>query len=126
MRALLTAVLMLVAMGSGVRAAEILAGGAGYGGPPQYFAVCYLFNAGSSAVTVSKISIYTEAGSLVSPQSNGCGGSLAPLKSCQVAAIISNAVAHSCKATVGSKANLRGRLEFRTQQSAILSAETLR
>ena len=53
MRWILISILMLLGIGMGaVAKAELLAAGAAYGGPTQYTGVCYLFNAGTTSVSV--------------------------------------------------------------------------
>jgi len=49
----------IITMGTAVHATT-LASGAIFGGPTQTFAVCYLYNAGNSAVTANSLSAQTE------------------------------------------------------------------
>jgi hypothetical protein len=121
MRWILTGILMLLGIGMGtVAKAELLAAGAAYGGPTQYTGVCYLFNAGTTSVSVSSISIYDEVGNAYISLSNNCS-SLAPKRACRTVSRIFEGIAYSCRALVSLKANIRGELEFRTSTGVVLT-----
>ena len=80
------------------------------GGFAQRTAVCYFFNAGTTAVTLANPRILNLNGSAVSLTVNECGsGTLGVFKSCGIAATVSNSTIYSCKVTVTpSKQNVRG------------------
>jgi hypothetical protein len=124
MRSTLAAVFFLIGWGS-VAQADILAGGAAYGGPTQYTGVCYLYNAGGGSVTVSSIHIYDEVGNAYITLSDSCTTILAG-RTCRTVSRIFDGNAYSCKAVVSSKANVRGRLELRKSDGTYLTHQELR
>ena len=108
-------------------AADILAAGSMYGSPAQSIGVCYLFNAGNTAVSISSIKIYDElANEYDDVVSNNCPASLAKHRSCRTVVEVYSGGAISCIALVGNKANLRGSLELRDDAGAVINSKELR
>ncbi len=102
--------------------AAILAAGAGYGGPTQAAAVCYLYNAGPTTIAITASSIVREPNISLPLSFSSCGANLAAGSSCGIASNIVNTHAHSCRFVVStSAANVRGSLEFRNSSGTVLS-----
>lgn len=120
MKKILVAGVVLFGMNSAVNAA-ILAGGAMYGGPGQATAVCYLYNAGATAVTISSKTISREFNVPLGLTVDNCGAALSAGRSCGFATPIVNFAAHFCKVVVSSKANLRGVFEMRDAAGNVTS-----
>jgi hypothetical protein len=106
--------------------ADILAAGAGYGGSNQAAAVCYVFNAGSTDVTILAARIFKQTGGTITLASNDCN-ILSPGETCGIGGNIANNIAHSCKITTsGSVLNVSGSLEFRSGSGVILNSLVLK
>jgi hypothetical protein len=117
---------LLLGIGTTVQA-DILAGGAIFGGFNQQLAVCYLYNAGGSTVTVTSNSIVQQgvATPLVLNFDN-CG-TLAAGATCVIQAPIVNNLAHSCRMVVTpSGSDVRGNFDVRTTAGVILNNSELR
>jgi hypothetical protein len=105
--------------------ATTLAAGAMYGAPTQTTAVCYLFNAGNSTVSVSGSAIVSPSGP-VSLTSNTCG-SQSGGTTCFIIAPINKDLAYSCKFVISPDgAAVRGTLEIRNGSSTVLQNAALR
>lgn len=122
--------IMLVAvitMGTAAHATT-LAAGLLYGGVTQETAVCYVYNAGDSTVSVSEIKII--AGNVALPLVQNTCGTLAAGGSCfALVRPINRDSAHACKAVVPlNGANVRGTLDIRTgaNDGLVLQTEQLR
>jgi hypothetical protein len=125
----LVASLALLLTGVAAHAQTILATGAIYGGRSTHTEACYLFNAGSSSVTIKSATIYGENGpnylspttSITSPPQfhfNSCGTLPATLgagKTCGVASEDDTNQAWSCafSFTNSSLTNVRGVMDLR-------------
>ncbi len=114
-----------VIAGATPAAAETLSSPPIFGGFRQTAVVCYLFNAGTSAITISKLVIYTESGAIAG-QTGTCPAKLQPNKTCQLAPVVVSNTAHICKVTLSDKANARGSVEVRDANSNILARADLR
>jgi hypothetical protein len=108
-------------------AGSILAAGSIYGGPSQVRAVCYIYNAGKTPVTLSGPEITNQNGVQQTLVINQCGTTLSAGITCGVAANIANNSTYSCKATLGAHAaNVRGILEVRDVDQNVLQNIELR
>ena len=107
-------------------AASIFAAGPIYGSAAQVTGVCYIFNAGETAVSITSILIFDEVANDYSVVSNNCGTSLAKHRSCRTVARIFEGGAISCRATVSNATNLRGSLEVRDADGTVLNSVQLR
>jgi hypothetical protein len=125
MRSLSLGILLSFALATAAKA-DVLAGGPIFGTVSQTRADCLLFNAGSSSVSITSVTLYDDGGSAVSPNVNTCSSHpLGPNRTCYVFATI-NLHWYSCKAVVASKTNIRGTLEIRDAQAAVLDNVELR
>jgi hypothetical protein len=107
----------MLVTGSTAHAQQILAAGSIYGGPAQSRAVCYVYNAGTTTLSLSGLQITSQAGDALTLVVNECaarGATITPGAACGFAADIATNQAYSCKALVApSKTNARGVLEVR-------------
>jgi hypothetical protein len=111
---------------AGAANATTLAGGAIYGGPTQTTAVCYLFNAGNSTVSVSGSEIVRQNTGPVPLAQNNCG-TLAAGGICAILANVGNVGSDACKFVISPDgAAVRGTLEIRNSGSTVLQNEELR
>jgi hypothetical protein len=111
----IAAIVALVALG-GTAEADILMAGPGYGGPEQVNGkvVCWLFNAGSTNVTIPTRQIFHSRLGSATLAGDTCTVALAPLKTCSYYA---TAVAgtHTCRAiTSGADENISGSIQIYT------------
>ena len=107
--------------------ADILAGGASYGGISQATATCYIYNAGSGPVTIASRTIIREPNIALTPFFSSCAASLAAGSSCGFSASIVNNLAHSCRVVLSpSGAEVRGSMEFRSSTGDLLNSVELR
>ena len=117
---------VVMAASSPAHAIQILAAGTGYGGPNQTTGVCYLFNAGSTPITVTSVTFYDEiANPYDDPVADNCTGILKAHASCRVVVTLSKFEASSCVALLSSKANIRGSLEFRDDTGAVVGSRVM-
>ena len=123
MRLLLISLLLSLCLGTAAKA-DTLGAGPILGKPAQHTVDCFLFNLGGSAVSVSSVTIYDETGATVAPYSSTCS-SLGPHKTCYALAI-AGFHWYSCRAVVGNKTNIRGTLEIRDTDGAVLNDVDLR
>lgn len=116
----------LVAAPVASHASELLATGPIYGGSTQAVGVCYLYNSGSSSVTLSSAAIDDQNGGNVTATST-CGATLAGGASCALSATFSSLEAHFCTVTASAVKALRGFLDIRNAATpvAILTTQTL-
>lgn len=111
----------------GIAHADILAGGPIYGGPTQVAAICYVYNTGSTALTLGVPHVRDQSGTVLPLDINNCSATLSARDGCAWATRVSNKVANECDIVVGpSKASARGALEIRTGAQAILNSIELR
>ena len=109
------AVAALIALG-GTAEADILSAGPGYGGPEQVNGkvVCWLFNAGSTNVTIPTRQIFHSRLGSATLAGDTCTVALAPQKTCSYYA---TAVAgtYTCRVvTSGTEENISGSMEIYT------------
>jgi hypothetical protein len=129
LRTLLTAAVIIAAIATSARAAEVGSGPA-YGGPTQDVVVCYYSNVGTTAITFSNSVVMSEAsaGTAIAEVSEFCNnGTVVPAgQRCRTVSVsgIAN-LAHWCKATVSSKAGLRGRMEVRNSSGTVLTSQPI-
>ena len=125
MRKISIACLSLLTMGTAANATTLAAGGL-YGGTTQVFALCYLYNAGTSSVNISGKHIIEEGVGPISFSADNCG-TLALGSICRFDAGIANNAVHACKAEVSpNDAHVRGILEIRDGSGTPLQTEQLR
>ena len=106
--------------------AQVFGTGALYGGPTQATAVCYIFNEGSKAVTLSPLSLFIGSGA-VAANSSTCPATLAASKGCAVGISgVSQSQQYSCAMQPVKSATLRGSLELRDGSNNILAAQDMR
>ena len=113
---------------TGTAQADVLSAGSLFGSPSQTTAVCYIYNSGNAAVTVSSFRITGSNGVSLNLTTNECGAfpkELAAGTSCGIAAAANNQ-AFNCKANVSNKANARGVFEMRNGAGASITNVALR
>jgi hypothetical protein len=107
---------------------DLLAGVA-YGGPQQQQAVCYLFNGGTSPVSVSAKSLIPEPPYGTTPFAlvyDTCLASLAPGGVCAFVAQLTFNGGTACSVTLSNSKDVRGSLEIRDLNNGILNNVELR
>jgi hypothetical protein len=125
--AILATTALTVASAAGARAQQVLAAGALYGGVSQSRAVCYVYNSGSSNLTLTGFRITTPDGVPLFLARNECGATLLPGRSCGIAADVGNITPYNCRVAVGpSKATARGVFEMRNSGQGSLTNVELR
>jgi hypothetical protein len=118
---ILIVLVALITMGTAANAATTLAAGAIFGGPTQNTAVCYLYNAGGSPVSVSGSQIVQQFIGPVPLTVNQCGASLVAGGICGIAA---NAAPHACKFVISPDGGaVRGTLEIRSGLTVLKNVE---
>ena len=114
MRTITMAAALVVSLSANAGAQEILAGGSLFASPAQNTAVCYVYNAGTTSLTLSGAKLSNFAGTTLALNINTCTGALAAGKSCTFAALNIVADPINCKVVVApKKTNARGVLELR-------------
>ena len=107
--------------------ATILAAGAAFGGPTQAYAVCYLYNASNTFVTVSGAEISQQNLGPVRITSNSCLQGLFGVRSiCAFTAPIVDNAAHACQVTIPDGADIRGTFEIENSDGTVLHSVQLR
>ncbi|MFO1068666.1 MAG: hypothetical protein U1E14_09100 [Geminicoccaceae bacterium] len=106
-------------------AADTIASPPIYGGLTQKFMVCYVFNAGTTAIGITATKGYTDLG-VVGTLSSTCPASLQPGKTCQMVVSILNDIAHGCLINLSNKANARASVEIRDVNAKVLNRADLR
>jgi hypothetical protein len=112
----------------GTAQADILTAGPLYGGAGQLNGkvICWLFNTGSSTVTVSSRQIFSTDGGFtnlsVTPTMDGCRNPLGAEKGCQFSAPTgAAAVAFTCRAVIsGAEENVGGTMQILSPTSQLL------
>jgi hypothetical protein len=107
----------------------VFATGKIYGGSSQFSAVCYIFNSGSTPVTIISGAINDESGAnaVTSTTCQPDSTPLAPGAGCLFkASYVGPGSAFDCYITAIDSAGLRGSLEIRDYSSALLQAQSLR
>ena len=128
MRSILLAATIVVGMTS-ISHADTIASGPVFGSTAQGVAVCYIFNASTSNLTVSSIKIIREPDGVALPVvTNNCPPTpFGPGGICRTVSNVSSTNVVACRATVSSKANARGSLEIRNSpNTATLNSQELR
>ena len=118
-RTLLAAALALALPHAAARAETFASPSAGFQGTNQI--VCYLGNAGSSAITVRNPLIYDSTGGAFTLSINTCPASLAGGRICVWAVNLSPPLSffrYHCRVDLSSKANARGTMDLRVVQDA--------
>jgi hypothetical protein len=133
MRSALLLATAIMGMGSAAHAQQILAAGSIFGGPAQVRAVCYFYNAGLAAVTLTDSEISDENGTVLPLAVDQChatgaaGTALGAGKACGIAADIANNSPYNCQVSVSpNKTNVRGILEVRDSNQVPLKNVELR
>jgi hypothetical protein len=119
---MLIVLVALITMGTAANAAT-LAAGAIFGGPTQNTAVCYLYNAGGSPVSVSGSQIVQQFIGPVPLTVNQCGASLVAGGICGIAANAVNNAPYACKFVISDGVAVRGTLEIRSGLTVLKNAE---
>lgn len=96
-----------------------------YGGLSQDKLFCYVYNAGSTAISITAVKGYVESGASGVIPSN-CPSQLQPGKSCQGIQRVSTTDAYGCRITLTNKASARGSVEIRDINTHILNRADLR
>lgn len=126
MRSMVIAAVTAVGMATAAQADVITSAPAFGGTTSQSVAICYYSNLGG-AVTFNSSQIFAEPGNALPEASELCGGVEPANSRCRtVAENIPNNVAIWCRADVGNKKNIRGRLELRSASGAVLTSEEVR
>lgn len=128
MRTILLGLAFSAGIADSAAADQILASGPAWSNTQQSVAVCYLYNAGTSAVRVTKVEITQERyGVLTNTVADNCTGmSLPPGQICRrVIEKIQPTIVHACRAQVSSAADVRGAFEYRdrTNYQTLLHVE---
>ena len=124
LKALSTLIAVSALVGFGTSHAAEFAAGPMYGGLNQNVVVCYLYNAGTTAVSISGQIIRLGVGPLALT-SNSCTASFVGGGMCGMSAAAVAGAAYGCKFSVSDAVNLRGTLEIR-QQGIVLQNTPLR
>ena len=77
MRTITMAAALVVSLSANAGAQEILAGGSLFASPAQNTAVCYVYNAGTTSLTLSGAKLSNFAGTTLALNINTCTGALA-------------------------------------------------
>ncbi|MCI0467802.1 MAG: hypothetical protein L0Y57_12480 [Beijerinckiaceae bacterium] len=113
MERVLIALAALITMATAANAATLAAGGI-FAGTTQNTAVCYIYNSGTTAVSIVDRRIIQQFVGPVPLTVNQCGASLAAGAICGIAANAVNNAPYACKFDViPSAAAVRGVLELR-------------
>ena len=88
-------------------AADSIASPPIYGGLRQAYAVCSVFNSGSTAIPIGSFFLYSDLGDSMSSR-GVCPTSLGSNKTCSASFAIANDRAYSCRVSLTGKANARG------------------
>jgi hypothetical protein len=116
----------LITMGTAANATT-LASGANFGGPTQNNAICYVFNAGTSPVTiVGTVEIISQFSGVLPLSFNGCGtnSTLARGAVCNVNANIANTNPHACRIVINPDGGLvRGNLSIRAGSTVLQNTD---
>jgi hypothetical protein len=110
-------------------ASDDIMAGVAYGGPQQTQAVCYLFNAGDSSLSIRSKSLIPEPpfGTTPFPLTyDTCGPSLAAGGVCAFVAQLTFNGGTACKVTISNSKDVRGALEIRNSSNGILNNVELR
>ena len=127
MRSILVASVAILGITGAAQAQQILSAGGLYGGPSQVRVVCYFHNSGSSPVALAGSNILDQNGTAQTLVVNQCGTSLAPGRTCGIAANATNNQPYSCRTFASpSKGPLRGVLEVRDSSQRPLANVELR
>lgn len=105
-------------------AAETMASPPIVGDFSQKFAVCYVFNSGTTAISISNIQICGSDGVCMNTQ--GKCLSLKSYGTCSGIASIVNGKLFSCRVTLTGKANARGSIEIRAADTTVQNRADLR
>lgn len=126
MKAIIVAALAALAAAPAAHA-QVFGTGSLYGGPTQATIVCYIFNTGTTPVTLSTLSIFTGSGA-VAASSTTCPTSLAAGKGCGVGNNdgVNPSQQYSCAMQPVKSQTLRGSLEIRDNGNNILAAQEMR
>jgi hypothetical protein len=106
--------------------ADIIGTGPGYASTAQYQAICLLYNAGSTAVTVTSVQIIREYTGPVALKATCNGRTILPGNDCGATADTATNVAYACKAVISSKTNVRGTFELADFNYLPIYSEPLR
>ncbi len=129
MRWTIMAAAVLLTLGNAASADDILAGGNLFGSLAQTRAVCLFYNAGNRAVDLTSFEITDQFGTpvpLVIDQCTAANSHIRAGRTCGIAADITNQRSYSCRATMGSKTNMRGVLDIRDADQNVLANVELR
>jgi hypothetical protein len=120
---ILIVLVALITMGTAANATT-LAAGAIFGGPTQNTAVCYLYNAGGSPVSVSGSQIVQQFIGPVPLTINQCDVPLVAGGICGIAANAANNAPYACKFVISPDGGaVRGTLEIRSGLTVLKNAE---
>lgn len=117
----------VVLFGSAMQAHADTLAGVMWGGPTQSAAICYLFNMGPGAVSITSKAVYAETGGTRPLGNDTCGTSLAAGAICAFGASIPSGGANACRVVLSpSGANVRGEMDIRDSSGVILNSVELR
>jgi hypothetical protein len=123
MRRTLVSAALLLGLNTAAHA-DVLATGAIFGGPTQNLAICYLYNAGTSAVTITNNQIIRQNFGPVVPLGFDNCGTLSAGGICAIYAAAVNTAAHACKFVITESASeVRGVLEIRSGGTVLNSSD---
>jgi hypothetical protein len=122
---------ILIAIGSMVLSAtaqaSVLSSGLIYGNNQQKYAICYIYNVGSTAIKInSKAIIHEFDGSVPTDYGNSCGSSLGAGKTCIMGAHTVVDRAYACKIDVSSPTTTRATFMLQDGFTNILNTDQLR
>ena len=112
---------------AGTAQAEVLASGPVYGGNPSGgTAICRIFNAGLTNVSIPSRAIITNTDVSLTLTGDTCNVPIGPSKNCVFLAAIPGNLAISCRlAAAGIDVRLRGRAEVQSSGGAVLVGQPI-
>ena len=125
MRSAIIGVLLFLGWATAAEA-DVMAGGGLHGSIGVRYVVCTLINAGTSAVPITSIAIYSDSSAPETPLFNECVSSLGGHRTCEINADAFAGGRFHCRAVVGNKTNIRGVLDLRDANGATMSSVEVR
>ena len=112
---------------AGTAQAEVLASGPVYGGNPSGgTAICRIFNAGLTSVSIPIRQIWTNTNVALTLGADTCNVALGPNKYCAFQAGIPGNLAVTCRLTAaGTDVNVRGIAEVQSSGGAVLDGQPI-
>lgn len=113
----------LLGLGAAANATTLAAGGI-FGGSAQNAVVCYIYNSGSTGVSIIQEAIIQQSVGPVPLTVNQCGASLAAGAICGIAANAINNAPYACKFDISPNTTaVRGEMELRSGLTVLKNLE---